>query len=122
FGVLVYYAVANASAWTLDPGPWARVVPAVGFAGCAVLAFSLPGGSVVVGAGVLVVGALVYGARRGTASLREGPRGVPRSVTTTGCGCVMRPCCRGTRRVAEPGPLVRIVPGSRADGTAPHCR
>lgn len=70
FGVLVYYAVANASAWTLAPGPWARVVPAVGFAGCAVLAFSLPGGSVVVGAGVLVVGALVYGARRGTASLR----------------------------------------------------
>ncbi|MGW6294771.1 APC family permease [Streptomyces sp. NPDC055058] len=70
FGVLVYYAVANASAWTLRPGLWSRVVPAVGFVGCAVLAFSLPGGSVVVGAGVLVVGALVYGARRGTASLR----------------------------------------------------
>ncbi|WP_432056036.1 APC family permease [Streptomyces sp. bgisy022] len=70
FGVLVYYAVANASAWTLRPGVAARVVPAVGLVGCAVLAFSLPVGSVVAGGGVLAVGALVYGARRGTAALR----------------------------------------------------
>ncbi|MFI5565920.1 APC family permease [Streptomyces sp. NPDC051740] len=64
FGVLTYYAVANASAWTLDPRPATRVVPAVGLAGCLVLAFSLPWVSVAVGAGVLVVGVAAYGVRR----------------------------------------------------------
>ncbi len=64
FGVLAYYAVANASAWTLDSGPVARVVPGIGLVGCLVLAFSLPAASVVVGTGVLVVGAFVYGVRR----------------------------------------------------------
>ncbi|MEU6521964.1 APC family permease [Streptomyces sp. NPDC046924] len=64
FGVLAYYAVANASAWTLRPGPTARVLPALGLAGCLVLAFSLPGASVAVGAGVLAVGAAAYGVRR----------------------------------------------------------
>jgi APA family basic amino acid/polyamine antiporter len=64
FGVLAYYAVANASAWTLGSGPSARVVPAVGLVGCAVLAFALPCVSVVVGAGVLAAGVLAYGVRR----------------------------------------------------------
>ncbi|MDT9699185.1 APC family permease [Streptomyces sp. P17] len=64
FGVLAYYAVANASAWTLGPGLSARVVPAVGLLGCVVLAFALPWVSVVVGAGVLVVGVGAYGVRR----------------------------------------------------------
>ncbi|MGV9845570.1 APC family permease [Streptomyces fungicidicus] len=63
FGVLTYYAVANASAWTLDARPWTRLVPAVGLAGCVVLAFSLPWLSVAVGAGVLVVGVAAYGVR-----------------------------------------------------------
>ncbi|MER7932426.1 MULTISPECIES: amino acid permease [unclassified Streptomyces] len=63
FGVLVYYAVANASAWTLDPAPLARVVPVVGVLGCAVLAFALPVVSVVTGAAVLAVGALAYAVR-----------------------------------------------------------
>jgi len=62
--VLAYYAVANASAWTLSPAPAARVLPAVGLVGCVVLAFSLPGTSVAVGAGVLAVGVLAYGVRR----------------------------------------------------------
>jgi APA family basic amino acid/polyamine antiporter len=62
FGVLAYYAVANASAWTLRGN---RAVPALGLAGCAVLAFALPPASVVAGAAVLAVGAGVYGARRG---------------------------------------------------------
>ncbi|WP_143642463.1 APC family permease, partial [Streptomyces viridochromogenes] len=48
FGVLAYYAVANASAWTLDAAWRSRVVPAVGLVGCVVLAFSLPVVSVVV--------------------------------------------------------------------------
>lgn len=60
FAVLVYYAVANASAWTLGH----RVVPAVGLAGCLVLAFALPWTSVVAGAVVLVAGALAYAVRR----------------------------------------------------------
>ena len=64
FGVLAYYAVANASAWTLDRAPAARLVPAVGLLGCALLAFSLPLMSVAVGAGVLAVGVAAYGVRR----------------------------------------------------------
>ncbi|MFJ4783272.1 APC family permease [Streptomyces sp. NPDC088794] len=68
FGVLAYYAIANASAWTLDSAPTARAMPALGLVGCVVLAFSLPGVSVVVGAGVLVLGVLTYGMRRRLAS------------------------------------------------------
>ncbi|MEV6171191.1 APC family permease [Streptomyces sp. NPDC051954] len=64
FGVLAYYAVANASAWTLGSASAARVVPAVGLLGCVVLAFALPVVSVAVGAGVLAVGAATYGVRR----------------------------------------------------------
>ncbi|MEV0170847.1 APC family permease [Streptomyces sp. NPDC050803] len=64
FGVLAYYAIANASAWTLDSPPAARAVPVVGLLGCVVLAFALPGVSVLVGAGVLVVGVVAYGVRR----------------------------------------------------------
>ncbi|SOD64291.1 amino acid/polyamine/organocation transporter, APC superfamily [Streptomyces zhaozhouensis] len=66
FGVLVYYAVANASAWTLAPdeGRPPRLVPAVGLAGCLVLAFALPASSVLAGAGVLALGAGVYAGAR----------------------------------------------------------
>ncbi|MHC6625218.1 APC family permease [Streptomyces globosus] len=66
FGVLVYYAVANASAWTLTPGEGrpARIVPVVGLAGCLVLAFALPASSVVSGAAVLAVGVAAYAVRR----------------------------------------------------------
>lgn len=66
FGVLVYYAIANASAWTLAPGEGrpARIVPAVGLIGCLALAFALPPASVVSGAAVLAAGAVWYGIRR----------------------------------------------------------
>ncbi|WP_062640205.1 APC family permease [Streptomyces maremycinicus] len=70
FGVLTYYAVANASAWTLDPAPVRRALPAVGLLGCVVLAFALPGTSVAVGAGVLAVGVLAYAVRRRRAGTR----------------------------------------------------
>ncbi|MBA3745758.1 amino acid permease, partial [Sporichthya sp.] len=63
FGVLVYYAIANASAWTLAPGP-ARIVPALGLVGCVGLALTLPGESVLTGAAVLAVGAVLHTARR----------------------------------------------------------
>ncbi|MER6015143.1 APC family permease [Streptomyces bluensis] len=64
FGVLAYYAVANAAAWTLSPAPVARVVPVVGLVGCVTLAFALPGVSVAVGAAVLGVGAAAYAVRQ----------------------------------------------------------
>ncbi|MFC5833285.1 APC family permease [Nonomuraea insulae] len=66
FGVLVYYAIANASAWTLTPaeGRPMRLIPAVGLAGCLVLAFALPRSSVIAGAAVLAAGAAAYGLRR----------------------------------------------------------
>jgi APA family basic amino acid/polyamine antiporter len=64
FGVLAYYAVANASAWTLSTAARSRVVPVVGLMGCATLAFALPAVSVAVGAGVLAVGVAAYGVRR----------------------------------------------------------
>src|SRR5690606_24048164 len=65
-GVLVYYALANASAWTLRPseGRPRRLIPVVGVAGCLVLALSLPAQSVVTGAVVVALGALVYAVRR----------------------------------------------------------
>lgn len=66
FGVLAYYAIANASAWTLTPdeGRAARVIPVLGLAGCLVLAFALPASSVISGAAVLALGAAAYGVRR----------------------------------------------------------
>ena len=59
-GVLVYYAIANASAWTL-PGRarhWRRPVAALGFTGCLVLVATLPIASVLAGLGVLALGLL----------------------------------------------------------------
>jgi basic amino acid/polyamine antiporter, APA family len=59
FAVLVYYAIANASALTLGR----RAIPAIGLTGCVLLAVMLPVTSVLVGAGVVLLGALVYGVR-----------------------------------------------------------
>lgn len=70
-GVLTYYAVANASAWTLSSAPVWRVVPVVGLVGCVTLAFALPGVSVGVGAAVLGAGAAAYGVRRWWAGWRS---------------------------------------------------
>ncbi|MDX3852793.1 APC family permease [Streptomyces sp. AK02-01A] len=66
FGVLAYYAVANASAWTLtrEEGRPNRLVPVIGLAGCAALAFALPPVTVISGAVVLMLGAAVYGVRK----------------------------------------------------------
>ncbi|MBM9504300.1 APC family permease [Actinacidiphila acididurans] len=65
FGVLVYYAIANASAWTLTPaeGRPAPVVPAVGLIGCLLLALALPLTSALSGAAVLVAGLAAYAIR-----------------------------------------------------------
>lgn len=58
FGVLVYYAIANAAAFTL-PAAERRIprwLPVLGFAGCLALAFTLPAPSVLAGLGVFLVG------------------------------------------------------------------
>jgi len=60
FAVLLYYAIANAAAWTLGR----KVIPTLGLVGCLLLAFLLPVSSVLVGVGVVLVGALAYWARR----------------------------------------------------------
>ena len=60
FGVLVYYAVANASAFTQPAADrrWPRALQVVGVLGCLVLAFSLPVAAVLLGLGALAVGLL----------------------------------------------------------------
>lgn len=63
-GVLVYYAIANASAWTL-PGrarTWRRPVAALGLLGCTLLVATLPPASVLTGLGVLASGILIRAA------------------------------------------------------------
>jgi APA family basic amino acid/polyamine antiporter len=67
FGVLLYYAIANASALRLPtaqgrPHP---VVPVTGLCGCAALAVSLPTGSVLAGVAVTAAGVVAYAAGRG---------------------------------------------------------
>lgn len=59
FGVLLYYAVANASAFTLGR----RVVPVIGLLGCLILAAVLPWRSVVAGLAVVAAGVLIYAVR-----------------------------------------------------------
>jgi APA family basic amino acid/polyamine antiporter len=78
FAVLVYYAIANASALTLTAAEnrAPRAVAVIGLLACVILAVSLPVSSVVTGAVVLGVGALAYtlrarlGGGRSTASGR----------------------------------------------------
>ncbi len=62
FCVLFYYAVTNASAWTLSPAQrrWPRVLSGLGFLGCVTLAATLPAASVITGLCVLAVGILIW--------------------------------------------------------------
>lgn len=62
FAILLYYAIANASAWTLSPR--GRVVPAIGLLGCVMLAALLPISSVLAGLAVTALGTLAYVLRR----------------------------------------------------------
>jgi APA family basic amino acid/polyamine antiporter len=77
FCVLTYYAIANASAWTLPPEQrrWPRVLAVAGVVGCMTLAGTLPVASVVTGAAVLAVGALVWVSRTSRAGPRPRPAG-----------------------------------------------
>jgi APA family basic amino acid/polyamine antiporter len=58
FAVLLYYAVANASALALAPHErrWPRALAVGGLLGCGVLAFTLPASSVLAGSSVLAAG------------------------------------------------------------------
>jgi APA family basic amino acid/polyamine antiporter len=62
FAVLVYYAIANACAFTLRPeeGPPPKVIPVFGVLGCVGLAFALPAMSIIVGASVLAAGMMLF--------------------------------------------------------------
>jgi APA family basic amino acid/polyamine antiporter len=62
FGVLLYYAIANASALTLSRAEHrpARLIPVVGLIGCLLLAVALPVGSVIAGGTVIAVGGVLY--------------------------------------------------------------
>jgi len=58
FGVLTYYAIANASAWTQSPEwrRWPRALNAIGLVGCVTLVATLPFGAVVAGLAMFAVG------------------------------------------------------------------
>jgi APA family basic amino acid/polyamine antiporter len=62
FAVLVYYAIANAAAWTLEKEQrrWPRPFAAFGVLGCLTLAFTLPMMAVISGGAVLGTGTLAY--------------------------------------------------------------
>ena len=66
FAVLIYYAVANASAFTLRPdeGRTVRAFPVIGLVGCVVFAFAMPLSSVLSGVTVLGIGVAAYAIRR----------------------------------------------------------
>lgn len=76
FGVLAYYAIANASAFTLTEEEHRpnRLIPVVGLAGCAVLAFALPMSTVIPGTAVLALGAALYSLRKPGTGNRPGTR------------------------------------------------
>jgi basic amino acid/polyamine antiporter, APA family len=66
FAVLTYYALANASAWTLQGAErrWPRWLAGLGVGLCALLAFTLPAVAVVGGLVLLAVGSAVWLATR----------------------------------------------------------
>jgi len=65
FAVLTYYAIANASAWTLDRDErrWPKALAPIGMTGCIVLTVSLPTSSVAGGTAVLALGVIVWWVR-----------------------------------------------------------
>ena len=66
FAVLTYYALTNASAWSLSKAErrWPRWLAALGIGLCAVLAVTLPGVAVIGGLVLLAVGSLGWVATR----------------------------------------------------------
>jgi len=85
FAVLVYYAIANAAAWTLpaEDRRRPRWLCAAGAAGCLVLAAFLPLVASIGGAVVLAAGALVWWIRQGCTSMES----LVRRVASREHGC-----------------------------------
>ena len=81
FAVLIYYAIANASAWTLTPHErrWPRWLAGFGLMGCAILAVTLPLEAVVGGGLLLIAGSVIWFATRRGRALRKGSGGDPGS-------------------------------------------
>jgi APA family basic amino acid/polyamine antiporter len=78
FGVLAYYAVANAAAYTqtAEHRRWPRALNVAGLVACVALIAALPSSSVVTGLAVLAAGLAGRGLRlRGTRSAARRPRG-----------------------------------------------
>lgn len=73
FAVLTYYAIANAAALTLPGRTLGKAIPTLGITGCIVLAVTLPVTSVIIGAGVLLVGALWWAVDRRAKDHRQLP-------------------------------------------------
>jgi APA family basic amino acid/polyamine antiporter len=66
--VLVYYAIANASALTLHRDRGTKLIPVTGLVGCLAVAVSLPLTNTVAGFSVLAVGGLLWFIRRRSAA------------------------------------------------------
>ena len=77
FAVLTYYAIANASAWTLSPRErrWPRWLAGFGFIGCAILALTLPWKAVVGGGLLLIAGSVIWYATHRRRIPHEGSAG-----------------------------------------------
>jgi APA family basic amino acid/polyamine antiporter len=73
FCVLWYYAIANASAWTLGGSAHRRAVAAAGFVGCTTLAVTLPLEAIAAGSAVLAAGGVAYWQTRAPGSVNAKP-------------------------------------------------
>ena len=64
--MLTYYAITNASAWTLpaEQRSWPKALSLAGIGGCVLLAFTLPVASILAGVSVLMLGAILWAVRR----------------------------------------------------------
>jgi APA family basic amino acid/polyamine antiporter len=62
FAILLYYAIANATAWTLKGKErlWPRWMAGAGLISCITIAFSLPVLSIVGGSALFILGAIYY--------------------------------------------------------------
>jgi APA family basic amino acid/polyamine antiporter len=78
FGVLTYYAIANASAYTQPPERrrWPRALNVVGVIGCATLVVTLPVSAVIAGAAVLAAGVAGRALLRGVTRSKDAEGGV----------------------------------------------
>jgi amino acid transporter len=102
FGVLIYYAIANAAAFTQPPAQrrWPRWLNLLGAAGCLILVATLPWQSVLAGVIMFALGLAGRAAVLAARARRAGGRG-------------------GHQGVATAAPMPREAPVTSARGRAP---